>query len=268
MRRLTLRVATSNYPPTAMLVGPPSRRLAVLAVGLVLGLGSACVTGDSAPASDPYGACAGGRTLRFAFYAFFDPVSHSADPDPDSAGFGEHLGYESDLLTALEAMEGAGLRFSRTPVAEWPDIWLLPAGDEFDIAGGGITILESRTRDAEGNRVVDFTSGHIAFRQSLLVRAGEENRYPTHDHLTDDSRVGVLAGTTGEARLLQLTGLADSRGVLAAGTRVVTESGTSIADGTDGFVITAAGSSPNLQTRMLLEPPPPICPWWSTWERT
>jgi hypothetical protein len=53
-----------------------------------------------------------------------------------------HLGYEADLLTALEAMEGARLSFQRSPVAEWPGIWLLPATPDVDIAGGGITILE------------------------------------------------------------------------------------------------------------------------------
>ena len=234
--------------------------MAVLVAVLALAWGAACGNGDSLQPGDPSGACAEGRTLRFAFYAFFDPVSHSADPDPDSAGFGRHLGYESDLLTALEAMAGAGLRFERTPIAEWADIWLLPSGPDFDIAGGGITILESRTADAEGNRVVDFTSGHITFRQSLLVRADDATRYPTHDHLTSDVKVGVLATTTGENRLLQLTGFTDSRGRLAAGTQIVMKSGTVIADGTDHYMITPAGASADLEGRRRLVPPSPDLP--------
>ena len=60
----------------------------------------------------------GGRLRRRAgvhvgFYAFFAPVSYSADADPSSAGFDEHLGYEAGLLTALAAMNGAGLSFAR-----------------------------------------------------------------------------------------------------------------------------------------------------------
>lgn len=243
-----------------------SRGFAVLAVVAALAWSAACGVGDppTEAASDPPSAtseaCAEGRTLRFAFYAFFDPVSYSADPDPGSAGFGDHLGYESDLLTALEAMEGAGLRFDRTPIAEWAGIWMRPAGPDFDIAGGGITILESRTADTEGNRVINFTSGHIEFRQSLLVRAEDAVRYPTHDHLTSDVRVGVLATTTGENRLLQLTGLTDSRGRLAAGTRIVTDSGTVTADGTDGYTITPSGASAALEGRRRVLPPSPDMP--------
>ena len=47
---------------------------------------------------------------------------------------------------------------------------------EYDIVGGGITILDSRTRDEMGNQVVTFTSGHIVFRQSLLVRVPKMGR--------------------------------------------------------------------------------------------
>ena len=189
------------------------------------------------------------------YYAFFAPVSYSADEDPDSPGFGTHLGYEADLLTALEAMEGAGLSFNRMPIAAWDDIWLQPAGSEYDVVGGGITILDSRTRNAAGEQVVGFTSGHIAFRQSLLVRAEDAERFNSHDVLTSDVRVGVLAGTTGEARLLVLTGLADANGALAAGTRIETPGGELTADGSAYYTITAAGESSVLQERRRLYPP-------------
>ena len=43
--------------------------------------------------------------MTFGFYPFFKPVSYSEDSDPASPGFTRHLGYEADLLTALEAME-------------------------------------------------------------------------------------------------------------------------------------------------------------------
>lgn len=214
--------------------------------------GSACVTGPEPPSA----ACAaGGEPLRVAFYAFFAPVSYSADEDPASPGFSVHLGYEADLLTALEAMNGAQLSFQRTPVSDWPGIWLLPSTPNIDIAGGGITILESRTRNAAGGVAVAFTSGHIAFRQSLLVRTTDAGRFSTYDELTREVRVGVLRGTTGEARLLQITGLADEDGVLAADTRIETPGGTVVADGTAAYVITAANASAVLEGRTRIHPP-------------
>ena len=195
------------------------------------------------------------RPLKIGFYAFFAPVSYSADPGPDSDGFNTHLGYESDLLTALEAMEGPGVTFSRRGIAPWDDIWLLSSTGEYDIVGGGITILDSRTKDSAGNEAVVFTSGHIAFRQSLLVRAEDADRLATHADLTRDVRVGALAGTTGEARLLELTGLVGAGGVLLPGVRVDTPQGAVVADGSSGYFITAAEESENLVGRTRLYPP-------------
>ncbi len=202
----------------------------------------------------------GNRVLNVGFYAYFAPVSYSAAEAPAAAGFNIHRGYEADLLTALEALEDAGLSFARRGIDVWPGIWLRSAGADYDLVGGGITILDSRTRDATGQHVVNFTSGHITFRQSLLVRAAEAARLATHDDLTSDVRVGALAGTTGEFRLLELTGLVDANGVLAAGTRVETPAGTVIADGSTGYVITAAGTSPNLAGRRHLYPPSEAMP--------
>lgn len=193
--------------------------------------------------------------LNLGFYAYFAPVSYSADEDPQSEGFDLHLGYEADLLSALEAMEGAGLSFKRRAIAVWDEIWLQPAGPEFDLVGGGITILESRTRDASGETLVAFTSGHIAFRQSLLVRSEDAEGLDGYDKLTGELRVGALANTTGEQRLLELTGLVDADGVLAEGARVDTPQGEVLADGSDDFYITAAGASAVLDGRRHLHPP-------------
>ena len=202
------------------------------------------------------GACTvAGKPLSVGFYAYFEPISYAAGDAPGSSDFNVHLGYEADLLTALEAMDGARLSFSRRAIPDWPGIWLLSAGDDYDVVGGGITILETRTRDDQGRRAVSFTRGHVAFRQSLLVRAADAARLDSYAALTRDARVGVLAGTTGEARLLQLVGLADADGVLAAGTRIETPAGTVEADGTSAFVVTAAMASPVLDGRTLLHPP-------------
>lgn len=223
----------------------------IVLLGALLISVAACSAGDVRS-----GSCTDGdRVLKVGFYAFFDPVSHSADPDPASEGFNTHRGYEADLLTALEAIEGAGLSFSRRGIAAWGDIWLQPAGPGYDLVGGGITILDSRTRDAAGRVVVSFTSGHVRFRQSLLVRAEDAGRVATHSDLGSDMRVGVFADTTGERRLLELTGLADTDGALAAGTRIETTAGTLTADGSASYTIDFAAGSPDLEGRRHLYPP-------------
>lgn len=159
----------------------PFTAYAILCGVMVLSL-AACSSGAASPK-----ACTdGSRVLNVGFYAFFTPVSYSADEDPNSEGFNTHVGYEADLLTALEAMKGTGLSFSRRGIAPWDDIWLQSAGPDYDIVGEGITILDSRRRDAAGKQVVLFTSGHIAFRQSLLVRAEDSERLASYADLTSD----------------------------------------------------------------------------------
>ena len=226
-------------------------RIAALSVGLAMFL-PVMVGASGASSARP--CIADGRVLKFGFYAYFAPMSFSSESDPASAGFNIHRGYEADLLTALEALEGSRL-FSRRGIEPWDGIWLLPADPASDMVGGGITILESLTRDATGKTKIVFTSGHIAFRQSLLVRAADAGRLAGYNDLTSCVRVGVLAGTTGEARLLRLTRLADAAGVLAAGTRLETPRGDIIVDGGARFVISAAGASPDLAGRRRLYPP-------------
>ena len=201
------------------------------------------------------------RILNVGFYAFFSPISHSETPDdPACSGFNKHLGYEADLLTALEALDGAGLSFSRKAIPAWDGIWLRSATPEYDLIGGGITILESRTLDASGQPIVAFTSGHVAFRQSLLVRAEDADNLADYDSLNGDVRVGALRGTTGEFRLLQLTGLVNDEGTLASGTRVETPNGEVTADGSPAYQITAAQATDNLSGRLRMWPPSATMP--------
>ena len=195
------------------------------------------------------------RNLNFGFYTSFAPVSYNAGRDSVSSGFNIHLGYEADLITALESMEGDKLCFTRHPITIWDNIWLKSASPKYDIVGGGITIIDSRTKDATGKNKVSFTSGHIAFRQSLLVRVEDEKRIFSYDNLGKDIRIGVLAGTTGESRLLQLTGLTDAIGVLTAGTRIDTPQGMITADGSKNYFITASSVSSNLSGRQCIYPP-------------
>ncbi len=206
------------------------------------------------PEAMPVACTLANAPLDVGFYAFFAPVSYSASPDPSLEGFDVHVGYEADLLTAMEAMNPGETSFARRAIPTWPGIWLR-SSDLFDIVGGGITILRSRTLGPDGLRVVKFTAPHIAFRQSLLARSSDQSRFDGYEDLTSDVRVGVLAGTTGEARLLRITGIAGEGGTLAAGTRVETPRGTVVADGTGAYFITAAGASENLRGRRRLEPP-------------
>ena len=220
---------------------------------LALGLAGTMNIGWWQPVFADHRPCtAPGTVLNVGFFADFRPVSYSADSTPGSPGFDEHRGYEADLLDALEAMDGAGLKFSRRAIADWPGIWLRAAEPEFDIVGGGITILDSRTRNAAGDTVVTFTSGHITFRQSLLVRAADVERFSSYDQLDATVRVGAMAGTTGESRLLVLTGLAQPNGQLAKGVHVETPRGLVIADGSDDWMITPSQSSPALTGRTKL----------------
>ena len=196
-----------------------------------------------------------GEVLEYGFFAFYEPVSYSGSPDPRSEGFDEHLGYEADLLDALEAMDGAGLAFNRRGIGVWPGIWLLPATPEYDLVGGGITILEERTRDASGTPTVSFTAGHIEFGHSVLVRASDAGRLAQYGDLTSDIRVGVSIETSTEARFLEIVGLANEDGVLLAGARITTPAGVVVTDGSDAYRIAAGRSSLNLAGRAHLEPP-------------
>ena len=115
-------------------------------------------------------------------------------------------------------------------------------------------ILDSRTRDAGGRRTIVFAAGHIGFRRSLLVRAADARRLARFRDLTGWDRVGVLAGTSGEARLLELPGIVDAAGVLAGGTFVETPAAVVVVDGGTGSVIGADGPSARLQGRHRLQP--------------
>ena len=195
-----------------------------------------------------------GRILMVGFYPDFAPVSYAADRDPGSAGFHRHRGYEADLLTALEAMGAA--RFSRRAVGgAFAGIWLKAAAPDYDLIGGGITIRDDRTRDAAGRRAVVFTSGHIAFVQTLLVRAGDAGRFAGYRGFSPEIRIAAVPGTTGEERLLQLTGYIGPDGALRPGTRVHLASGAALEAGDERLAITAAGASPALEGRRRLEPP-------------
>lgn len=243
----------------------PTRPIAIVkATAAVVLFAVTCISSRSADAEIGAPHVCSEKILEVGFYADFVPLSHSEDPHAptNSRAYNTHLGYEADLLTALEALNDAGLSFSRRgiPTLEFGGIWLLAATPEYDIIGGGITIRDDRTRDAGGRSVIAFTAGHVAFRQSLLVRSEDAARISTHADLTQDDSVSVHPGTTGELRLLELTGIVNARGVLVAGARIETPMGTVIADGSGRYTIGAGatGTSPELADRSQIVPPAPL----------
>ncbi|MYA83628.1 MAG: amino acid ABC transporter substrate-binding protein [Acidimicrobiales bacterium] len=262
--------ADQPAPPRAR----PRRWLAAIAVLASFALcGLTSCTGEAPVSEERQSDSPVAETLvRYGFYAYFEPVSALADSQNDQHGErdasdsgqqpsnrGGHIGYEADLLSAIEAMDGFGLRFVRSPITEWPGIWLMAASDSFDMTGGGITALDSRTRDADGATVIAFTEPHIEFRQSLLVRSADAERIRSHGDLLATDRVGVLASTTGEARLLQLLDITHD-GRLAPGTRVHTPAGVVLVADDGRHSITASGASADLADRTRLEPADPNLP--------
>ena len=245
---------------------PYSARLVVCAkvAAAVVVTTAACLFPRSAGAETDAASVCSDSALTVGFYADFVPLSYSEDPHAptNSRAYNTHLGYEADVLTALEALDAAGLSFSRRgiPTLEFGGIWLLAATPEYDIIGGGITIRDDRTRNAGGRTVIAFTSGHVAFRQSLLVRSEDAARISTHADLTRSDSVSVHPGTTGELRLLELTGMVNTSGVLVVGARVETPTGIVIADGSGRYTIGAGanGTSPALAGRRRIIPPGPL----------
>ena len=122
-------------------------------------------------------------------------------------------------------------------------IWLKAADTGYDLVGGGVAPLDRRTRDGSGRQVVRFGVGHLEFRQSLLVRTG--SAIERHGDLTAGHTVGALRGTTGESRLLALTGITDAQGVIGAGARIELADGAEVTVGATGsgraFRIAGAG---------------------------
>ena len=102
----------------------------------------ACTVAMPTPPSQPQACMDDDKVLNVGFYTYFEPVSYSASGDPAAADFNTHRGYEADLLSALETMENTGLSFARSGIAAWDGIWLQSAQPQFDMVGGGITILE------------------------------------------------------------------------------------------------------------------------------
>ena len=193
--------------------------------------------------------------VQYGFYTDYNPVSYSVAQESESQ---RPMGYEPDLVAAVEALSGGRLSFNGLAIGNpFSGIWLKAAQEPHDMVGGGITALPERARDAEGWPVIRFGVGHISFSQSLLVHEG--SAIERHEDLTSEHHVGTYRATTGEKRLLELTAIIDSAGFLRAGTKVILAGGTFLTAGTpnseSALRIAAGTGSAAIATRIRLTPP-------------
>lgn len=231
------------------------------------------VPGGGVDVADQSGACPAARDLisgiakqtdpkafqgvNYGFYTDFHPLSYASTQDSADPAFNQPVGYEPDLVAAVDTFAGKSMSFNPKGIGNpFSGIWLKSAQDEYDMVGGGITALTQRTFDESGAEAIRFGVGHVGFRQSLLV--SESSEITRHSDLTSDHRVGVLRGTTGEARMLVLTGITSADGVVRAGTQVTLEDGSVIVAGAAGtpeeLRVSAAASSDAVATRVRLTP--------------
>ena len=203
------------------------------------------------------------RNVVYGFYTDFEPMSYADTQDSSNPAFHRPLGYEPSLIEAVDELSGNRLQFRPTGIGgEFSGIWLLSATDfrnSFDMVGGGITVLPDR-RYAQGDRekekpLITFGDSHVKIFQSLLVR--RESSINSHDDLGSSHTVGLLKGTTGESRLLELTEIADTQGYLQSGTIITLENNTTLTTEEQSHRITASESTttPGIETRKHLVAP-------------
>ncbi len=197
------------------------------------------------------------RRVTYGFYTDFNPLSYAATQDQSDPAFNRPLGYEPSLVAAVETFAGGRLSVSPVGIGNpFAGIWLKAADTGYDLVGGGVAPLDRRTRDGAGRQVIRFGVGHLEFRQSLLVRTG--SAIERHGDLTAGHTVGVLRGTTGESRLLALTGITDAQGVIGAGARIELADGAEVTIGATGggraFRIAGAGQPDAIAGRVRLRP--------------
>lgn len=163
-------------------------------------------------------------SYQVAFYTDFEPVSLSESRDPNAEGFNSALGMEPAIIRAMELIPGSTLRFEFRGVKQWDQLWMKPVTDkDIDIAIGGMTIEERRTRDENGKQVITFSHPTLQFKQSLLILAENQKFIKTHKDLRCTEIVGAVPGTTGEFRFLVQAGIINNlkEGFIEEGVTVV-----------------------------------------------
>lgn len=164
------------------------------------------------------------KLYTVGFYSDFEPISYSKVRTEETEGFDEALGYEPDLLRAIEKIPSSAMAFQFKGIKQWDQIWMAPVlYDGIDIGIGGITIEAGRTMDTEGDQVTTFTHPSVKFKQSLLTLAEYQGSLVTHQDLNCTDIVGAVPGTTGEYRFLVQAGIINNleEGLIREGVSVV-----------------------------------------------
>merc|ERR1719499_1070365 len=193
-------------------------------------------------------------TFNYGFYSDWEPMSYANHrTDASDPGFNEPNGYEPDMIRAIEKLAGGKVTFNAYGVGPaFSGIWYKAATDDFDFIGGGIAQLDARTVNEAGKQIVMYGTTNAVLRQSLLVPS--DSTLESYDDLTSEHTVGPHKGTTGEGRMLVLTGISDADGYLRSGTVVTMYDGSKFTtDGTQ--YITSGLASPELAERASLIAP-------------
>lgn len=165
------------------------------------------------------------ETMHVGFYSDWEPIMYSENRNPSHLGFNHIKGFYKDLFLAWQSISDAQVQFNFTGIKEWDQIWFSVVKENIDIVCG-ISILEERTRNAEGQTLIRFTDPHLFFRQSLLIRREDANRIANHFDLNAQDHIGAVPGTTGETAMLERLGIIRSMdsGILSPGTKIQTKS--------------------------------------------
>lgn len=155
------------------------------AVGLVALSGCSNTTDGEGGAAGPEGS----KKIVIAHEASFPPMEFIDDS-------GEMVGFDIDVIRAVA--DAAGLKVEHKNVA-WDGIFGALKTGEADVIASSVTITDERKNQ------FDFTQPYYKAGQSLLVRKGDESKYPNLEALKGKS-IGVQIGTTGSE---YVTGLGD-----------------------------------------------------------
>lgn len=161
-----------------------------LLVGLLLALG--VLTGcEDRPVAAPAAASeavSGAKVYVVGTDASYVPFEYQNEQH-------EIVGFDMDVLKAVAAREGFRVRLINTP---WEGIFTTLALGERDILASAISITEQRKQD------MDFSDPYFEARQLMAIPAGRGDIHAFVD--LKQRKVGVQAGTTGEALVQQLQG--------------------------------------------------------------
>ena len=110
---------------------------------------------------------------------------------------GELKGWDFDTLGEICARLNCALEYIETG---WEGMITAVSNGEYDMAAGGITILEER------KELVAFSDGYIDINQRMMVRIGEDRFADAADFIAGEFVIGVQVATTNYIAATELVG--------------------------------------------------------------